>query len=298
MASSPSAAQLTEGHRLAQARIGAQTVRLMRSTWPLLDPTDLDATIGRWLRITVPLIARQRRQSVLLAGQYLRAFRAIELGMDTSFVPVLDVPDELEAITTSLVVTGPATIKEQMRRFMPLTERFMPLTEAVRTAEARTAGAAMRHALNGGRSATERTVMADRQAIGFFRVTSGKPCAFCAMLASRGPVYKSAESATRVVGRQAYAAETRYQRETRRGGSLSRQGFGVSTARARGRRGLGESYHDNCQCSMEPMYREDADWPPGARRYREIYDEAAEGTYGSGQTQLQRFRAALAAEAN
>lgn len=183
MASSPSAAQLTEGHRLAQARLAAQTVRLMRSSWPLLDPTDIDGTVGRWLRVTVPLVQRQRRQSILLAGAYLRAFRAVELGMDAGYVPVLDVPDELQAIITSLTVTGPVAIKRAMKR-------MVALQAATTTAEAASSASAMRHALNGGREVIIRSVEADRRALGWARVVSGKPCPWCLMLASRGPVYR------------------------------------------------------------------------------------------------------------
>lgn len=182
MASSPSAAALTEGHRLAQARIAAQTVRLMRSAWPLLDPTNLDGTMARWLRVTVPLVSRQSAMSARLAAQYLTAFRAIELGLaGGTYTPVVAVADTA-AITTSLTVTGPVRIKDQMRR-------FVPFVRALTTAEAASASAGLRHALNGGRSTILDNVRRDRLALGWARVTSGDPCAFCAMLASRGPVY-------------------------------------------------------------------------------------------------------------
>lgn len=234
MASSEAAAQLTEGHRLAQARIAAQTARLLHSTWPLLDPTDLDATVGRWLRVIVPLVSRQRRQSVLLAGQYLRAFRAVELGVESTYVPVLDVPDELRAITTSLTVTGPVSIKDQARR-------LVPVARAAEVAEAKVVGAAMRHTLNGGRGAILDSVKADRRALGYARSTSGKPCSFCAMLASRGPVYKD-------------------------------DSFDSSDARFTG---FGDAkVHDRCYCSLEPVYRRDADWPAGGRHYQQMWDEA------------------------
>lgn len=223
MASSPSAAQLTEGHRLAQARLAAQTVRLMRSSWPLLDPEDLDGTLGRWLRVTVPIVRRQRRQSALLAGEYLRAFRATEVGLDSRFVPVVDVPEELEAVITSLTVTGPVSIKRAVARLVPI-ERALP------TAEAGVAAAAMRHALNGGRAAIVETVKADRRALGWARVVSGEPCWFCAMLASRGAVY----------------------------------GEDTATFQA----------HDHCSCTAEPVYTADAPWPPGSRRFAELWQQA------------------------
>lgn len=181
MASSPSAAALTEGHRLAQARIGAQTVRLMRSTWPLLDPSDLDGTIDRWLRVSVPLVSRQRAMSARLAAQYLTAFRTLELGLAGPYSPVVAEADPA-AIATSLTVTGPVRLKEQIRR-------AVPFVRALSVAEAAAAASALRHSLDGGRSTITESVRADRSALGWARVTSGDPCAFCAMLASRGPVY-------------------------------------------------------------------------------------------------------------
>lgn len=184
MASSPSAAALTEGHRLAQLRLGASTVRLMRSTWPLLDPTDLDGTVERWLRVTVPLIDRQARQSTLLAGQYVQAFRTLEVGVDPGYAPVLAPPPDRNAVTTSLTVTGPVRIREQMTR-------LIPLAQAARIAESAMAAAGMRHALNGGRDTIIGSTRADRLALGWVRVVSGNPCAFCLMLASRGPVYRA-----------------------------------------------------------------------------------------------------------
>lgn len=223
MASTLSAARLTEGHRLAQARIAARTVQLVRASWALLDPGDLDGSVGRWLDVTVPLVVRQRRQSVRLAGRYLQAFRAIEAGLTDRWVPVLDVPDELDAIITSLTVTGPVAIKQQVAK-------LVPAETASSAAQAKAAAAAMRHALNGGRESIIRSVRADTKALGWARVVSGRPCAFCAMLASRGPVYR---------------AET-----------------------------VGFQAHDNCSCSAEPVYRADAPWPPGSRRYAELWEQA------------------------
>lgn len=182
MAATDAGTALTEGHRLAQARLGAQTVRLLRSSWPLLDPNDLDRTAPGWLRVTVPLVTRQRRLSARLAAQYLQAFRAVEIGVDGEYRPLVGEFDDLRALTTSLLVTGPVRVKQQMRR-------QVPLVRALSLAEAASAAAAMRHALNGGRDVLVNSVRADRMALGWARVVSGDPCAFCAMLASRGPVY-------------------------------------------------------------------------------------------------------------
>lgn len=47
----------------------------------------------------------------------------------------------------------------------------------------------MRQALAGGRDTIAAAVDDDKDALGWARATSGACCAFCAMLAGRGPVY-------------------------------------------------------------------------------------------------------------
>ncbi|MFC9892120.1 hypothetical protein ACFVMC_00360 [Nocardia sp. NPDC127579] len=90
-----------------------------------------------------------------------------------------------------------------------------------------------RHAAQAGRDAVINAALGAEEEVGWARVLSGdENCAFCAMLASRGPVYKSDKSALSVVGR---------------GG------------RRRGSRALGEKYHDHCDCEAV-LVRRGADW--------------------------------------
>jgi hypothetical protein len=51
-------------------------------------------------------------------------------------------------------------------------------------------GASARLALEGGRETITGTVRTDGLVTGWIRVPSGSACAFCAMIASRGPVFK------------------------------------------------------------------------------------------------------------
>lgn len=189
MAATREAARLTETHRLAQARLGQISVRQVRSLWPLLDPDALDATFSRWLRTITPIVQAQRSASSQLAARYVSTFRTLELGLDAEpFVPALEGPASARALTTSMLVTGPVSIKSAIGR-------GIPVARAVEVAEARSARAAMRHVLDGGRQTIISSINADPNALGWARATSGKPCHFCAMLASRGAVYKSAARA-------------------------------------------------------------------------------------------------------
>lgn len=187
MASRPEARQLTEAHRLAQARLGAITSRDMLSAWRLIDPNDLDATVPEWLRIAEALISRNRDTSTALAAAYLRRFRAIEAGT-TAALKIVTVPAAAEAVRTSLLVTGPITVKKA-------TAAGLPIEAASSRGATSSARSALRHSLDGGRSTITATVEADPTALGWARATSGSPCAFCALMAGRGAVYRSEGSA-------------------------------------------------------------------------------------------------------
>jgi hypothetical protein len=180
MAITPQGAALTETHRLIQARIAAQTTVRTMAAWKALDPTNLDASAPAWLTRMVGTVVDQRSKSTLVAASYLQSFRAIETG--GAFTPVLAPPIVLAQLVTSLKVTGPIGLKTALAA-------GSSLSEATDAALSNVAGAAMRHTLNGGRETIVNTVAADPEAYGWARATSGNTCAFCAMLASRGPVY-------------------------------------------------------------------------------------------------------------
>lgn len=223
----------------------------MLAAWALLDPADLDGTFARWMQVVVPLVTGQRRTSAQLAAGYLSAFRLIESGA-APFAPVLAADLDARALTTSMLVTGPVSVKAALGR-------GVLLDRAVEASQTRTAGAAMRHALDGGRETITSTVDADPAAHGWARATSGKSCGFCAMLASRGPVFKS----------KASAAGSRTDPEGR------------------------HKVHDACNCTFEPVYQRDAAWPAGARRYQEMWRDATAGL--GGQDAVNAFRKAVAA---
>lgn len=150
------------------------------SAWRLLSATALDATAPLWMSTMIAIIQSQRTKSTAASSAYLQTFREVEIG--ESFPAVLAGPADLAQLVTSLNVTGPVSIKSAMTK-------GVPLAEATSNAVANVSGAAMRHSLDGGRETITATVAADPKAYGWARATSGKTCSFCAMLASRGPVY-------------------------------------------------------------------------------------------------------------
>lgn len=188
MAATTIGRQVTEAHRAAQARLAAQTALAVRAAFGLLDPEDLDGSTERWLRAVVPIVTGQRVKSATLAANYMTAFKSAEVGVGSRVALVLADQVPVQQVITSMTVTGPVSVKRAMTR-------LTPLDTAVSTAQANTARSGIRLALGGGRDTVIETVAADRQASGWARVASGRPCAFCAMLASRGAVYDRGSSA-------------------------------------------------------------------------------------------------------
>lgn len=182
MAATSAGRQLTEAHRLAQARLGAATAAQVASLWPLLDLGALDATFDRWLAAVVPVVRGARQASAQLAATYYQTFRGIEAGLTDPFTATVAGDLDLDRLTAGLLVTGPGSIKAAMTRG----DR---LVEAARTARAASSAVGQYHTLTGGRDTIAGTVAADRRALGWARTTSGRCCAFCAMLAGRGFVY-------------------------------------------------------------------------------------------------------------
>lgn len=183
MASTVEGRELTEAHQAAQVAIGTQVTAEARLLWDRLDPGDLDGSTPYWLASNLIAVDRRTRESQTVASVYLSDYRRAEVGLQAKVV--LGAPP---ATATALRVAGPIRVKQ-------LIAQGVDREEAHRLAFTKFAGIATRQALMGGRLTVARTTGRDRRAIGWRRVTDGNPCAFCAMLASRGPVYRDAASA-------------------------------------------------------------------------------------------------------
>lgn len=174
--------ELTLSHKAAQNRIGSQTITRLRPLWRLLDGSSLDATTERWLAACIAVIQDQRQTSAALAALYVDQFKKATLGVAAR--PVLAGAAPIEALATSLLVTGPLSVKSAVAR-------GVPLVRAMSVAEASSSAAAVRHAMNAGRETITASVAADPAGRGWRRVTSGRACKFCQMLAGRGAVYSA-----------------------------------------------------------------------------------------------------------
>lgn len=215
--------QLTRQHQAELAALGAAVAAEVRRVVGIVDPADIDRWWERVLPQLTAYVAGAWRTSVVMARTYLIEHARIE---------GVDITPELarwvtERAVTSLRVMGPVAWKQVLAR------TGSPAV-ATRAMGERLAGAAQRLALAGSRDTVDATVRRDRRIIAWRRVPDEDPCAFCAMLASRGAVYKSRALALEV-GR---------------------------ADRIRGPRRPGQAYHDNDQCVAEPLYagEEEPEW--------------------------------------
>jgi hypothetical protein len=131
------------------------------------------------------------------------------------------------------------------------------------------AAAASRVAMNGGRSTAWNHMRRDKGSLGYVRLSrTGTPCGWCAMLISRGPVYKTRESAT----------------------------FND-----------GDRYHDNCHCYAMPIWNRQqfmsSELTALSREYESLWPEVTKGLSGKAAVSAwrrfirQKQRAAAAQEA-
>ncbi|WP_371671234.1 hypothetical protein OG985_28605 [Streptomyces sp. NBC_00289] len=126
--------------------------------------------------------------------------------------------------------------------------------DAHQRAGAQQAAAASRIAMNGGRSTNWTHMMRDGRALGYVRLSrTGTPCGWCAMLISRGAVYKSRESATFADG---------------------------------------DRYHDHCHCYAAPIWNRDqyqsSELTALSRQYMSLWPQVTKGK--SGKSALSAWR--------
>lgn len=208
MASTELGTRLTEAHRLAAAELRSRTVTDFATLYRILDPANVEGTFPGYAEAVRLLIRQRRATAENLAAAYLRAFREAE-GITAPLETVALAGDAPEAqVRTVLHVTGPAAIKRATRK-------GLSLERAATTAFTLSAGAVSRLVLDANRATVVETARRDPFALGWARVTDGDPCFFCAMLASRGPVYFSeATAGFEPHGKCACVPETVYRRDT------------------------------------------------------------------------------------
>lgn len=208
--------------------------QILRVWRELMNPAKVDASWPAVRAALVPIVQQARDQSAVLAGTAYSDARR-DAGVDGEFDPEGPLPLMVRRLEAALDVTGPVEFKKAIAA-------GKSPQQAMDAAAVRMVGTTQYLALEGGRQAVQRSIDADEQATGWARVTDSDPCAWCAMLASRGPVYKSAKTA-----------------------GDPRQG--------------GNSYHDHCACQAWPAFTNDEPFIGIAEK---LYDDWLRETRGRG----------------
>jgi hypothetical protein len=257
---SPSGAQAAQQMRARQVQVANQAVKeVVEDLWPLVKPlAPFDQYLG-WLRLMAQLLERYRRSAVEAAAVSYNELRR----QQTEQVVTYQLPEVELGVSpkmlASLMATGPGRMRQLLK------QGYAP-EQAHRDALPLLSGVVTRQTLDAAREAVDLAVRDDEEAIGWARVTRPKACAFCLMMASRGAVYLSEQSATKVVGQR---------------------------GRPRGSRGLGDAYHDDDRCIAVPVFSNDQGLPDLNRQLEQTWIDSTRGL--SGKEALAAFRAATGA---
>lgn len=138
-----------------------------------MDPSAIDANRSRWVAEAVARTTAAAREATDRTRRALEQFDGEPL---TIVTPTLSAA----SIAQTMEISGPVQFKAAKRA-------GMSDAQAMAWARTRVSMAARGVVMDAHRSMTLHTVRASGAR--WRRVTDGKPCAFCAMLASRGPVY-------------------------------------------------------------------------------------------------------------
>lgn len=265
---------LDEAHRRDQINNATAVATYVVQRWARVDPREPDGPTARlWLVDVIRAILAGRQRSAHLAGANAQLVRRLYVPNE----PVLALPPIPPAnalqITKSLFYTGPVNARQRIdvipeRSPAPtdaeherdldrsLEER---VREAVAEAGAQAAAAAMRHVQNGGRDLVDEIVRTDLRARGWVRVSRDPQdgcCHWCAMLASRGAVYRE-------------------------------DSFAASDPRFTGPGN--HKVHDNCRCQIRVVYtRDPGELPASVAGLSDLWASSTKGY--SGKDAVNAFR--------
>lgn len=236
----------------AQAGLAILVGLAISKLWPSLDFLNLRQSLPAFKAAVAQQVQQHAQASATLAVRQYRLQR-VAAGVGAGFTPTPADPPSVEQIAQAVDwAVQPLWSADVLAE--PTTEAG---SSAIADAKARLAASSERLVLDAGRNTIVDNVQADRRAKGWARVPEPGACYFCALLATRGAVYKSGS-------------------------------FNVANAKFKGE-GMAKT-HDHCRCHMEPVFTA---YEPSAqiREWQQQYEAATKGVYGSKPAQLAWRRA-------
>lgn len=263
-ATAAQSAALTQAYKTQQNRDAAKMAALVALFYQqrvnVQDPQSVEA----WLSLMIPRLIRSSDTGAERAAVFFNTMRALEVPTAPAYRGSAALGMIDEGVRKSLLAVGPFADVNKINEIKrldvsPLQQKAL-LVQAKQATVTNLAGAVARHAQAGARQTLYENTEKDQTALGWVRVTKAKPCAFCAMLASRGIQYRSFKEGSFL------SSDSRF--------------TGDGDAKV----------HDGCGCTLKPVYfKEDqvlknnaifedlwAEWGAGggdaALRFRRGYD--------------------------
>lgn len=151
--------------------------------WQLNDPGSYD----RFVEAVTLLVQSRAANSAALASRYFQMYKEADLGLTAGKAALLAEPPSAKEIRIAIDATAKAGVYRAL-------VRGQTAEQAMKSGLVQVSGALTRQVLNGGRQTVIDMAKHESRYNGWIRVSDGNPCAFCAMLLSRGPVYWSEDS--------------------------------------------------------------------------------------------------------
>ena len=272
VASAGTLAALDAAYRATQARTAIAVARILFDRWGNVEPDNLAGTGAAWMRDAIAAVLAGQGRARGNADAYVAQIRRLQAPGASPFTPPPAKPPNEEQIRKSLEYTGISTTAREVFRVESVREgvRDVPNTDQEsedRTSEgrkrqimedaiSRAAAAAVRHITTAGQDRIHDLVQADPVATGYARTTKPGCCYFCAMLASRGFVYKE-------------------------------DSFDSSDARFSGPGNA--KVHDSCGCGLRPAYSRAEPPPERNAELEELWTTIGENAR-DGETTVQTWR--------
>jgi hypothetical protein len=269
----PSPQQPPPDPQAAQAGLAVALSGAVLALWPSLDLSDLRGSLPAFKAAVALEVRRHALAAATLATRQYRAQR-VAAGVSGGYTPVPADPPPVEQVAEAVdwatqplwnadvvehAAAGGTTDLAAPEAPAAPTEAPPGASTAIADAKARLAAATEQQVLDAGRETIVENAQRDRRAKGFARIPEPGACSFCALLATRGAVYKS--DSFKLANAQFH-------------------GLGVAKT------------HDNCRCHMEPVF---SSYEPSAqvREWQATYKRVVIDEGRTGDDALIAFRQAI-----
>lgn len=260
-------------HVLAQEQIAASVAAGLALLWPIIRFDELSKSTASWLHATTLQIKQGWDESSARAFEYVQqALLSVEPDAVLPDRPAV-VSFPVREVHTAMRVRGPVEVKRQVAR-------AVPESAAMKAGLKASTAVGATKATDGGRAQVIELVRKEApkrlkrgKPIGYARKTDSDPCYFCAILASQGAVYYSEDSFSQS------NSSIREVKWTSGGDKGTRRAFiGDGPAKV----------HDNCQCTMRPVFSESDSMDERAKFFLDQWN--MHGSAGDGRSAMQNFR--------